>query len=126
MNKFASQYVTLFGKASGGYVPKPKAIALKGLEEYIELLFAIGGVKPDEIQLVVHQAVQKEVERATPPSRQAVLAEVADVNICVRTFTGLFGLDDTEVEAAADAKHKINGDRRWRVNGFGSLSHVKD
>ena len=125
VNRFTKRYVRQFAEASGGKTPDAKAIALKGLEEYIELLFA-AGVEPHQISAVYWSALRKEIDRDTKPSREGVVAEIAEVEIMLNIFSGLSGIPDQEVCNAVDDKHAINDGRRWRVNEFGSLSHIKD
>lgn len=124
-NKFSEQYLRLFKAASNGdRLPSRHAVALKGLEEYVEFLFA-AGADPVLMMRTFQAAHAKESERGTTPCREGVVAEIADVTICLKTFLGLRGIEDAEVDIAVDEKHAINADRNWRVNEFGSLSHMK-
>lgn len=126
-NKFSEWYARAFDKARvANETLDPRAVALKGLEEYTEFLFA-AGVPSHRIIATFYQAVSKETARGTKAGdREALTLEVADVHICLAIFCGLEGIPLSEVDASIQQKHAINEGRPQRINEFGSLSHKKD
>lgn len=109
----------------------PSRVLSKALEEMVEALVA-AGLPFQTIRAVFDGAIFKEAQRQIakplPDSLPrldlpGLRLELADVEICLRTARGLFGITSAEHQAEVAKKCDLNDKRKWAVNEFGSLSN---
>lgn len=129
VNIIGQWYRRAFAEAAArqGLIAEPKTgpLALKLLEEVIELAFALG-VDTALLHRQFNAALNKEhLKSLREGNRLDVVDEMADCTIVLTVLAEIAGVPLETVSERIEAKSDINEAREWDVNIFGSLSHRK-
>jgi hypothetical protein len=127
---YVNAYRSAFGSASA-ILPSAAPLALKLLEEVVELCIAAGTdftALRNCFSNVWNKEKEKEIfglKKSDADMRQNIVEEMADCRIVMSVYQHLLNVAEKEIRYAIQQKMDANLKRQWRVNAFGSLSHVK-
>ena len=106
------------GHAGASYKPH----ALRIFHEVVELCLAEGAGLSELID-IVHEEINKSLEKGEYGNLRPTGEEVADVSILLKIYSGYAGIT---IDHEEDKKMNINYGRHWRADVNGVLWRIKE